>query len=222
MPPKDQADLEKRVENDTVTQLNLVDQIVDQVRENARARGDATDKIPEQASLPAYRAQMKHEGQMAETCHGVDPADAKKWTDWYARAAELGDLEAELGYWHMAFSRADAVPLDVIQRDKIVSANYLQDALSRGDWRALAAISAIFGAGYYADPDPFLAHTYAFAASQSAPADITALPWMTGAIRVRIAAGNDTQTYLRWELERTASKLDSQQIAQAEQMGAAL
>jgi hypothetical protein len=221
VPPRDHANLEKRVEDGTVAQLNLIDQLVDQANEKARQRGEAK-RIAEQASTPAYQAEMKAEQEMAEACDGVDTGDAKKWVDWYARAAELGDISAELGYWWVAFSQADIVPLDELQREKIAAANYVQDALSRGDWRALAAIGSILQVGYYGDPDPFLAHAYAFAASQAAVADITILPWMSGALRMRIAAGNDTQIYLQRMLQRTAMTLDPQQIAQSEQMGAAL
>lgn len=61
--------------------------------------------------------------------------------DWYGRAAALGDVEAEVGYWNFAFQHASVEPLDAVRQVKADAADDLDRALAAGDPRALGAIA---------------------------------------------------------------------------------
>jgi hypothetical protein len=220
-PPKDQADLEQRVEDSTVQHLNLLDQLVDQVKQQAAAQGIESPKIPHVDSMDVYHETMKTEVATSEKCSGVVHRDAEHWRGWWARAAALGDEDAALAYWHIAFEAESEASLDELAEEKSLAADYLERAYESGDPRSLAAIAEVYRAGYYGDPDPFMAHAYFFAASQSPNAPILTLPWIDGGLEL-LVTGNDTATYYAIGLKWTAATLDPAEIADAERMGAAL
>ncbi|MEP7096994.1 MAG: hypothetical protein ABI748_04965 [Dokdonella sp.] len=221
-PPAGQQDLEKRAEDKTVNSLNFVDQIVDQVKESATRKGIKLPAMPKIDSLSVYQQQLKTEVDLAEACRGVERADASTWRTWYARAAELGEPDAELDYWQVALANASMASLDEIPRQKDIAASALQRSLSHGDPRALAAIGAVLEYGYFADPDPFLAHAYYFAASQAPNNDIASFPWASGGVFMRLATGSDTHTYLARRLRATALPLKPAQVLESEHIGAQL
>ena len=218
-PPKTQVELEQRAEDRTVTGLNLVDQIVDQAKAAARKQNVDIGELPEVDAVTAYEQQLAAETDLAANCNGVDTTEAQGWFTWYQRAAELGDAEAELGYWHIAFDVGDLSSLDEMPHRKNVAATSLQRALSRGDWRALVAIGLVVERGYLAVPDPFDAYAWFYAASLASAEDIAVLPWLTNSPLVRLTVGNDTQAYVAGLLVRTARSLDATQIAAAERVG---
>lgn len=220
-PPKDDAELDQRVEESTASSLSLYDQIVDQVKERAAQNGVDPPKIPKVESMQVYHEHMKSETEQRDRCRGVQVADARQWRDWYGRAAALGDIEAEIGYWNFAFQRASVVPLDEVRDIKADAADYLDRALAAGDPRALGAIAEVFRGGYYDEPDPFMAHAYYYAASLAPSAPIETIPW-TGTGLLRLTSGNDTASYYgRW-LATTASALDPAARVEAERLGASL
>jgi hypothetical protein len=221
-PPQDQADLEKRAEDRVVFQLDLADQLIGQVKDAAAKQGVELGEIPEVDSVSAYEQQLTAETDLAAACRGVDAIQAADWLSWYGRAAELGDTEAELGYWGSALSRVWLGLLDELPHRKAVAAAALQSSLSRGDWRALAAIGAITEGGYYVEPDPFFAHAYYFAALQGPNDDIAQLPWLDGGGLMRLFSGNDIHSYLAQRMRTTAAALTSAQVAEAERIGAVL
>ncbi|MEP7043031.1 MAG: hypothetical protein ABI843_08200 [Dokdonella sp.] len=216
--PRDQAEIEKRAEDTTVFQLGALDQ----VKRQAAEQGIDVGKLADIAPLPVYRAHLQSETDKAENCRGVDTTDARAWVDWQARAAELGDADAQLGYWQAVFNRADVYPLDELRRRKEAAAAYLQQAFARGDWRALVAIGEVLEMGYFAEPDPYSAHAYYFAAAQAPSSDISVLPWISGMPFEGLEIGRDTRALLQQSLQRTAALLDAGQIALAEQSGVAL
>jgi hypothetical protein len=220
-PANDRAALEKRVEDSTVNQLNLIDQLEDWAKQRAKQSGVDPGKFPKVEAKPVYDAQLQAETELGESCGGVDLAEARKWAGWFVRAAELGDAEARIDYWDVAFKAASTIPIGDVQRQKVAAVEYLDSELQRGDWRALAAIGTIFEVGYLTEPDPFFAHAYYFAAAQAPVADISALPWI-GKGLTRLFTSNDTQTYLARSMALTAQQLDPQQIAESERIGAAL
>jgi hypothetical protein len=219
VPPKNQADLQQRVEDRTVSSLNFNDQLVDFAKQHAKAAGIDPNKVQNVDAMTAYHAELNAETETSAKCTGVDIAEARKWSDWYARAAALGDPEAELGYWHVVVHDAEVVSLETLKEHKAEAATDLQQALARGDARALAAIGEILMAGWYAEPDAYTAHAYYFAASQMPNADIASLPWFGGGLTL-LFTGRDTQTYFSLSLRRTAATLDAQQIATSEALGA--
>lgn len=220
-PPKDQAELEQRVEDSTVQNLNLLDQVVDQVKRRAAEAGAPPPPIPHVDSMDVYHERMQTEVAEGEKCAGVVHADAEHWRGWYGQAAALGDEDAMLAYWEIAFSNEEIASLDELREEKSLAASYLERAYESGDPRALAAIASVYRAGYYAYPDPFMAHAYFFAASQAANAPIETLPWVGGGL-ARLGTGSDTSTYYTFGLRQTAAELDASEIAQAEQLGATL
>ena len=222
-PPKDQAELQQRAEDEAVNTLSLSDQLGDFVQQKAREKGITLPApIPKADSMKTYGAALAAETTLDANCRGVARADVDQWLTWYAKAAALGDPDAQVGYWREAFQDADITPLKDLQQMKAESAAALQQAVARGDWRALAAIGQVFESGYYDDPDPFMAHAYFFAAAQAPDQDIAVLPWMADAGIASLFSGGRTQIFLSRQLAATASSLDAEQLAQSEQLGAQL
>ncbi|HEX5124707.1 MAG TPA: hypothetical protein VFV97_15805 [Rhodanobacteraceae bacterium] len=220
-PPKDDAELNSRVEEKTAGSLSVYDQVVDQVNERAAQNGVDPPKIPKVDTMEVYDEAMTAERAHRDRCRGVAAADARRWREWYGRAAALGDVEAQVGYWNFAFQSTSIDSLDEVRKEKADAADYLDRALAAGDARALGAIGQVFQSGYYDEPDPFMAHAYFFAASLAPNAPIETIPW-TGTGLLRLTSGNDTATYYgRW-LATTASTLDPAAIAESERLGAAL
>jgi hypothetical protein len=220
-PPKDDAELNARAEEQTAGSLSAYDQIVDQVKERAAQNGVDPPKIPKVETMDVYDKTLKAEREHRDRCSGVPPADARQWRDWYGRAAALGDVKAQVGYWNFAFQHASVEPLDEVRREKADAATYLDRALAAGDPRALGAIGQVFLSGYYDDPDPFMAHAYFFAASLAPNAPIETVPW-TGTGLLRLWSGSDTATYYGRSLAATAKDLDPAAVAESERIGAAL
>jgi hypothetical protein len=148
-------------------------------------------------------------------------ADAEHWRGWFGQAAALGDEDAMLAYWHIAFVAESEASFAGLGEEKALAAAYLERAYESGDPRALAAIAEVYRAGYYADPDPFMAHAYFFAAAQSANAPILTLPWIQGGLEL-LGTGSDTATYYAIGLRQTGAMLDAAEIAGAERLGASL
>jgi hypothetical protein len=219
VPPKDRADLRQRVEDHTAHSLDFGDQLVNFAKQHAKEAGIDPDTVKNVDTMTAYRAQLDAETELGAKCAGVDIAEARKWSDWYAQAAKLGYPEAELGYWRVVVDDAEIVPLETLREHKADAVAGLQQELARGDARALAAIAEILMAGWFVEPDPYAAHAYYFAASQMPNADMTSLPWFRGGFSL-LFTGRDTQTYFALSLRRTAASLDEQQIAASEALGA--
>ena len=219
VPPKTDAEATQRAEDATVMQLNLVDQIVDQVKSAAQKQGTRIDKIPEVPVQPALQENLRAGQEQVRQCTDVDAKAAKDWLNWQRRAAELGNVEAELAYWHLLLQNADVIKLEDLVQDKQVAIAALQDAFSQGDARALIAIGDALENGLFAEPDPYLAYAYFFAATQSPYADIGTLPWIGNNFFARLASGSNTQQLLQQQLNRVGSTLSPSQQLSAQQLG---
>jgi len=219
VPPKSDAEMAQSAEDKTLFQLNIVDQVVDQARSAAEKRGEHIDKIPEVPVTSVYQENLRATQERTRECSGVDTKAARNWPEWQKRAAEGGNLEAELTYWHLLLQRGDMLsPAEIVQ-DKQVAAMALQDALTRGDSRALIAIAEVLEKGMFTEPDPYLAYAYFYAASQAPYADINALPWIGGNFFAMLNAGGNTQLYLRRHMDSTGASLSSPQKSAAQQLG---
>jgi len=168
-----------------------------------------------------YGQELTAQHELASDCTGIAHADAADWFKWYEQAAELGEPDAEVGYWHPALAQVSLVDLNEIGHRKDIAVVALQRARARGDWRALAAIGSLLKIGYFAEPDFFGAYAYFFAAAQAPTQAIDAVPWIDYGLG-RVFAGPDTQTWLARELSDLGSRLDPAQRAQAEQLGVQL
>jgi TPR repeat protein len=212
----------KRAEDTTVTQLGVVDQIVDQVKSAAQKQGKTIGKVPEIPVLPAYQANLQASQNQVRECTGVDSNAARDWMDWQRRAAELRNPDVELTFWHSVLERADGRSLEDLVQDKQVAIAALQDAVARGDPRALMAIGEVLENGLFAEPDPYLAYAYFYAAAQAPYANIDTLPWIDHGIFQLLAVGTNTQQYVQQNLDRTSSGLSASQQLAAQQFGLAL
>ena len=219
VPPKSNAEVAKRAEDSTVMQLSLVDQIVDQVKSAAAKQGKSIGKVPQIPVLPAYQDNLRASQEQVRQCTGVDTNVAKNWMDWQRRAAELRNPEAELTFWHSVLERADVSSLEDLVQDKQVAIAALRDAVARGDPRALMAIGEVLEDGLFAEPDPYLAYAYFYAASQAPYASINTLPWIGQGIFQLLAEPSNTQQYVQQRLNRTSSSLSAAQQLDAQQLG---
>jgi len=222
VPPKDDSEVAQRAEDSTVMQLNVVDQIVDQVKNTAEKQGKNIGKIPEVAIQPVYQGNLRAGQDQVRQCTGVDTDDARDWMVWQKRATELGNPEAELTYWILMVQSADMLSVEELVQDKQLASAALQDAVSRGDSRALIAIGEVLQNGWFAEADPYLAYAYFYAASQAPYASIHTLPWMGQSIFAVLANPDNTQTYLQQHLDRAGSSLTPAQQLAAQQLGLAL
>jgi hypothetical protein len=222
VPPKDDSEVAQRAEDSTVMQLNVFDQIVDQVKSAAEKQGKSIGKVPEVAVQPVYQGNLRAGQEQVRQCTGVDTAIARDWMEWQRRAAELGNLEAELTYWILMVQNADVRSVEDLVQDKQVASAALQDALSRGDPRALIAIGEVLQNGWFAEADPYLAYAYFYGASQAPYANINTLPWIGQSIFAVLANGNNTQTYLQQHLDRVSASLTPAQQLAAQQLGLSL
>jgi len=214
-PSQNPRELEKRAEDKTVMQLGFYDQLV----RKAKEKGVDTAKIPDVDAMQAYRGVLQAEVDLDTECRDADAGASKDWRAWLAKAAELGDVEARLEYWSEMVSQAKITPPDVLVRDKHDAANYLRDVLASGDWRALAATASVLEQGLYAEPDPFAAHAYYFAAAKAPTGHLDELPWLRGNGFLAGTFGNDTRMWLDARLRATAQSLTQDQRREAEQRG---
>ena len=224
-PPKNPEELQQRLEEITVNELGMADQLADFVKQHAEGSGVDASKLPKLEAMQVYNEHLRTETEHADNCRGVDAADAKQWGNWYLRAAELGDADAEVTYWRVVTDQSAYLPLEELPPQKAAMEDFLQRALARGDWRALAAIGELYSQGWLAEPDPFYSHAYFFAAAQAPEVSIFELPWMGDWLGPGLGilyTGNTTHTYFSRELQRTGAELDPQQIAESEQLGVAL
>jgi TPR repeat protein len=200
-------------------QLDVVDQFVDQVKSAAEKQGKNIGKVPEIPVLPAYQENLRASQNQVRECTGVDSNAARDWMDWQRRAAELRNPKAELTFWHSVLERADGRSLEDLVQDKQVAIAALQDAISRGDPRALMAIGEVLEDGLFAEPDPYLAYAYFYAAAQAPYANIDTLPWIGHGIFQLLAEGRNTQQYVQQNLDRASSALSTSQQLAAQQFG---
>jgi hypothetical protein len=222
VPPKTDAEVAQRAEDATVSQLNLVDQIVDEVKSTAQKQGRRIDKIPEIPVQPVLQENLRAGQEQVRQCAGVDTKAARDWLSWQRRAAELGNVEAELTYWDLLLRDADVIKLEELVQDKPIAIAALQDALSHGDARALIAIAEALENGEFDEPDPYLAYAYFFAATQAPYADVGTLPWIGNNIFIRLASGMNTQQFLQRQLNSVGSSLSASQQLSAQQLGMSL
>lgn len=219
VPPKDSTEVAQRAEDSTVMQLNVVDQIVDQATSAAKKQGKSIGKVPEIPALSVYQENLRASQEQIRQCADVDVNAAKDWMNWQRRAAELGNPEAELTFWLSVLQHADGLSLEDLIQDKQVAIAALQDAVSRGDPRALVAIGEVLEDGMFAEPDPYLAYAYFYAASQAPYANINTLPWVGQGFLQLLTAGRNTQQYVQRHLDRTGSSLSAAQQLAAQQLG---
>jgi hypothetical protein len=203
-------------------QLNFVDQIVDQAKSIAEKQSQHIDNPPQIPVTSVYQGNLSAGQEQIRQCTGVDTKVAKNWLAWQQRAAALGNPEAELTYWQLVLQRADALDLQGIVQDKQIAITALQNSLSRGDSRALAAIGEVLEDGMFAEPDPYLAYAHFYAASQAPYADMNSLPWIGGNFMSMLMWGSNTQRYLQQHLDSNGSSLNAAQQLAAQQLGADL
>lgn len=219
-PAANEAELEKKTLDQVAGGLNFGEELAGQLRDHAARHGV---KLEESKVDPAavYGQELTAQHELASDCTGIAHAEAADWFKWYEQAAELGEPDAEVGYWNPALAQVSLVDLNEIRHRKDIAVVALQRARARGDWRALAAIGSLLKIGYFAEPDFFGAYAYFFAAAQAPTQPIDALPWIDNGLG-RVFAGPDTQTWLARELSDLGSRLDPVQRAQAEQLGVQL
>ncbi|QBB72219.1 hypothetical protein ELE36_18635 [Pseudolysobacter antarcticus] len=219
VPPKNAAEVERGAEERTVAQFEATDQLIDQLKITAKKqRGDLGD-IPEIPVKPVYQENLDAAQQQISRCTGVDSRDAKNWKDWQTRATELGNRDAQLGYWLVMLQDADVTrPADLV-RQKQLAITALQSALSAGDPRALAAIGEVLDDGLFAEPNEFLAYAYFHAASQVPYAAIGTLPWVGNHFMTTLNYGSTTEGYFQQHLSHTGAGLSPIQQLAAQQLG---
>lgn len=103
-------------------------------------------------------------------CTRVDADEAAHWVDWLDRAASAGDTAAMIAYAEQALvdprARPDAWSADAVAQRKARAADYLRQALERGNCNAMMDLERAYdgdsGAGIF-DPDPAMAYAFAWA-----------------------------------------------------------
>ena len=218
VPPKNDAETAQHAEDSTVLQLNVLDQIVDQAKNAAEKQGTKIGNVPEVPVQPVYQDNLRAGQEQVRQCTGVDKNAAGNWMAWQKRATELGNPEAELTYWKRILQSADVLSLEDLVQDKQIASAALQGAVSRGDSRALMAIGEVLENGAFAEPDPYLAYAYFYAASQAPYANTHTLPWIENIFEL-LHSGSNTQQYLQRHLDRTGSTLSPAQVLAAQQFG---
>lgn len=216
----DAAELEKRSIERTATGLEMTEHLASRITAQARKQG-VDIELPKADPVKVYEADLASQKSEQVDCAGVDGGKAQAWFDWYERAAGLGDPDAEVGYWHEAFSNASIVDLDHIAQRREIATAALRHALGRGDARALAGVGELLALGYLDEPDPAAAYAYFYAASLAPAQPIETIPWIGNSFG-RLFTGNDTGTWLSRELGELARNLDPGRIADAERAGAQL
>lgn len=218
VPASDEAGLAKQAEDRTVFQLGIADQLIDRARKAAEQQRKRVD-IPEVPSLPVYQSNLAALKEQAQRCAGVDARTAQdRLPQWRQRAAELGNRTAELSYWKRVLERADVDSYSDLMQAKQTAALALQRAYASGDARALAAIGVTYAEGLFADPDPYRAYAYFYAASQMPDADIQTLPWM-GKGLFGEAMGRRTHEYFSWQFAQLGAALSDEQRQSAQVWG---
>lgn len=218
-PATSQEEATKRVEEATARELAFTDQLVGEVQRIAAEQGKRVE-IPALSTRSAMQRQLDAQSELAVRCAGVDPDAAHDWPRWVRRATELGDRDAELSYWQLVIQHADVETPDELVTDKRIALGALQDALGRGDARALAAIGETLARGEFAEPDPYSAYAYFFAAAQAPVADSSTLPWMN--MWNVLFTGGNTQGYFERKLRELDASLTAAQRLDAQQAGLAL
>lgn len=206
----------QRVEERSAQGLAFLDQVAEHVRQSAAEQGRHVD-IPLPSTREVMQGELATQRDDTERCTGVDADAARDWPQWLKRAAQLGDLDAELSYWKLVIQHADVTTPEELVTDKRTALATLQHALDRGDSRALAAIGKTLALGMFAEPDAYSAYAYLYAASQAPPAESKSLPWieLSGGLFIR----RGTQDYFAQELRELEASLSVAQRLDAEQAG---
>ena len=215
-PATSEQEATAQVEDAAARELAFTDQLADEVQRIAAQQGKQVD-IPRDSARAALQRQLQAQHEQSVRCTGVDPDAARNWPFWAQRAAQLGDLDAELSFWQLMIQHADVSTPDELVAQKRIALDALQDALHRGDPRALAAIGKTLALGLFAEPDPYAAYAYLSAAAQAPTADSSTLPWLNAWHNLFV--GGNTHNYLERELRDLEASLSTSQRIDAREAG---
>jgi hypothetical protein len=217
IPPRDDADLDKRADQSVSNLLEFLEDAKTQAPQIEQANTElfhALHSIPRAEFVQQVRASLQRQRM---ECAGVDEAIARaSWFDWERRAAQQGNREAQLRFWLDLARRADMLDPEALVADKHVAVQSLQEALLDGDARALAAIGIALHGGFFSPPDTLLG--YAYLAAGLIGTD-RPLPWIETDPLGRLLGLDTPRAQIDHELRGFAAELSPAQQMHARELG---